>query len=311
MSTTLKKTSFISLPRISVIASHTFTQLVRMKVFYFLVIFALLMLVLQFTELSVNAVSSGGGGGAEQELRIIKSLGFFAMNTFSFILALSATALLIPKDIEDRTLYTILCKPVPRLDYLLGKLFGVLFLIFIALIVMDLLFCLILQMKTSSLIDYETIRLQRMGLSPDSIAERIAKIEELGVSFSIHAGVLAVFLKAAVIASIALLISTFSSSTLFTIIISIIIALIGLVQADAREYFMMEQQYKGEASFISYFAVGIAVFFPDFQFMSFEDGVIDGTAVPTGILLKIVSLAFFYCAIYTVLSWFVFKKKEF
>ena len=205
MSTTLKKTSFISLPRISVIASHTFTQLVRMKVFYFLVIFALLMLVLQFTELSVNAVSSGGGGGAEQELRIIKSLGFFAMNTFSFILALSATALLIPKDIEDRTLYTILCKPVPRLDYLLGKLFGVLFLIFIALIVMDLLFCLILQMKTSSLIDYETIRLQRMGLSPDSIAERIAKIEELGVSFSIHAGVLAVFLKAAVIASIALL----------------------------------------------------------------------------------------------------------
>ena len=44
----------------------------------------------------------------------------------AIILGIVATALIIPRDLEDRTLYTILAKPVPRLDYLVGKLLGIL-----------------------------------------------------------------------------------------------------------------------------------------------------------------------------------------
>jgi len=42
------------------------------------------------------------------------------------VYSIAATALLLPRDVEDRTLYTILSKPVPRIEYLLGRLVGVL-----------------------------------------------------------------------------------------------------------------------------------------------------------------------------------------
>ena len=60
-----------------------------------------------------------------------------------------ATALLLPKDVEDRTLYTILAKPVPRFDYLAGKLLGVLLLVFVSLALMDVLMTAVLQIRTS------------------------------------------------------------------------------------------------------------------------------------------------------------------
>jgi len=49
-----------------------------------------------------------------------------AMSIFTSFLIV-ATARLIPKDVEDATVYTILsAKPVPRFEYVLGKLAGVL-----------------------------------------------------------------------------------------------------------------------------------------------------------------------------------------
>ena len=62
------------------------------------------------------------------------------MSIFTWLLAVLATAMLLPKDIEDRTLYTILAKPVPRFEYLLGKFLGVLLLLFIALSLMSVVF---------------------------------------------------------------------------------------------------------------------------------------------------------------------------
>ena len=57
---------------------------------------------------------------------MLKDVSLGAMSIFTWLLAVLATAMLLPKDIEDRTLYTILAKPVPRFEYLLGKLLGVL-----------------------------------------------------------------------------------------------------------------------------------------------------------------------------------------
>ena len=65
---------------------------------------------------------------------MLKDVSLGAMSIFTWLLAVLATAMLLPKDIEDRTLYTILAKPVPRFEYLLGKLLGVLALLFVALV---------------------------------------------------------------------------------------------------------------------------------------------------------------------------------
>lgn len=302
-----KKTSFISLNRISVIAGHTFTQLVRMKVFYFLVAFVVL---LWATKQIIFPNETGGSGSPEQELRLLKSTGFAAMNIFSLLLALASTALLIPKDIEDRTLYTILCKPVPRLDYLLGKLAGVLLLIFVSLVVMDLVLSFFLHQKLSGLIATHTELLTARGLPKEAIQEYLARYEAHGVTANIHYATLTIFLKAMVIASIALLISTFSSSTLFTIIATLVILIIGLIVADAREY-VTNMAATGQESKLVSTAITISILFPDLQFLSIEDGVIDGRTVPFSIMRQIIVIALLYGATYVVLSWFAFRKKEF
>lgn len=302
-----QKTSFISLSRIGVIASHTFTQLVRMKVFYFLIAFVIL---LWGAKQIIFPNETGGDSSPEQELRLIKSAGFAAMNMFSMLLALSATALLIPKDIEDRTLYTILCKPVPRLDYLLGKLLGVLVLIFVSLIAMDIVLSFFLHQKASAIIAMQTADLKAIGMPPEMINEHLSSLKAHGVTMNLHFATFAIFLKAIVIASIALLISTFSTSTLFTLILTLIIIVIGLIQADAREYATTMAEF-GQRNQLSNISLAIAVFFPDLQFLSIEDGVIDGRSVPLRIIGQISLIALLYFAIYVVLSWFTFRKKEF
>ncbi len=302
-----QKTSFISFARIRVIAGHTFTQLMRMKVFYFLVAFVIL---LWGAKQIILPNETGGDSSPEQELRLIKSAGFAAMNMFSMILALSATALLIPKDIEDRTLYTILCKPVPRLDYLLGKLLGILVLIFVSLIAMDLVLSFFLNQKASAIIALQTEQLVGIGMPQEMINEQLAGLKAHGVTMNIHYAAFAIFLKATVIASIALLISTFSSSTLFTQILTLVVIVIGLIQADAREYATVMAQF-GESNTLSNISLAIAVFFPDLQFLSVEDGVIDGRNIPMKIMWQISIIASFYFAIYIVLSWLTFRKKEF
>ena len=104
--------------RMAVIAGTTFTQLVRMKVFLFLGLFAVALLALSSFRLS--AVLGPETGGIN-ELVLLKNSAYGAMRVFGLFFCVAATALIIPRDAEDRILYTILCKPVPRIDYLMGE----------------------------------------------------------------------------------------------------------------------------------------------------------------------------------------------
>src|SRR5690606_67295 len=110
-----KAVPIFSLGRVATIAASTVTQLVRMKTFYFLLAFALV--VVAVGNFNIPATPA-------KELSMIKKVAFGTMDIFAWLFAIVATALLIPKDVEDRTLYTILSKPVRRVEYLLGKLCG-------------------------------------------------------------------------------------------------------------------------------------------------------------------------------------------
>src|SRR5438067_1095419 len=155
--------TFFSLARLGAIASNTVLELVRLKVFYFLLIFALIMIgssafMVRFTF-------------AEQ-FQVLKDVSLGAMSIFTWLLSVLATAMLLPKDIEDRTLYTILAKPVPRLEYLLGKLLGVLALLLISTLVMSAMFAVALFLRQQTLIE-ETVRMT----PPDQVAEAIRNIK--------------------------------------------------------------------------------------------------------------------------------------
>src|SRR4051812_14358811 len=124
-----------SLGRIGALASNTILELVRLKIFYILLLFAfgLILFSLLFVRLTF-----------QEQFQILKDASLGAMSIFTWLLAVLATAMLLPKDIEDRTLYTILAKPVPRFEYLLGKLIGVLIMLLLAIAIMSAMFAAVL-----------------------------------------------------------------------------------------------------------------------------------------------------------------------
>src|SRR5213078_1980692 len=132
-----------SLARVAAITGNTLTDLTRQKVFYFLLIFALIL---------IGSSAFLARFSFQQEFQILKDISLGAMSIFSSLLAIVATARLIPQDIEDRTVYTILAKPVPRWEYLLGKLFGVLLLLAISIVVMSALFAAVLYLREQTVL---------------------------------------------------------------------------------------------------------------------------------------------------------------
>ncbi|MES2658435.1 MAG: ABC transporter permease subunit [Verrucomicrobiota bacterium] len=293
--------------RILVIARHAFTQLVRMKVFYFLAVFAVIAIGSNFFDLPQHEGPEAAGINV---LHSIKSWSLGTMTLFSVVLSIVATALLLPKDVEDRTLYTILAKPVPRFDYLAGKLLGVLMLVFVSLLLMDILMTVVLQIRTSIVMAQQLEMARALEWTPKDIESVKLEVLNQGPSWSLQGAVFAVFLRASIMASLALLISTFSTSTLFTTIISFLIYFIAHFQADARSVFLQTGQ-AGEGKFAQMVSLLITLVLPDFQNFNVIDAVIEGQTMPLFILGKLTLIGLYYAVFFTIASWFVFAEKEF
>ncbi|MEK6232032.1 MAG: ABC transporter permease subunit [Luteolibacter sp.] len=294
--------------RIGVIARHAFTQLVRMKVFYFLAFFAVILIGSNFFDLPQHEGPESAGINI---LRSIKSWSLGAMTLFSVVLSIVATALLLPKDVEDRTLYTILAKPVPRIDYLAGKLIGVLLLVFVSLALMDVLMTGILHLRTEMVLADQMAVAEARNWPAQDVALLKSDILAQGPTASLQGAVFSVFLRATIIASMAMLISTFSSSTLFTTIISFLIYFVGHFQADARAAYFTHEAGTGDGFWLRGVALLISLVLPDFQLFNVIDAVIEGQVLPLLILGKLTLIGLFYFVFYVIASWLVFARKEF
>lgn len=306
MSNPSARTSLCSPARACIIAGSTFTQLVRMKVFYFLLIFVLVALAANFIELPHTAGPESIGS---DKLLMLKSPMIGVMKLFAIIIGIVATALVIPKDLEDRTLYTILAKPVPRLDYLLGKLLGVLALILVGLFLMDLLLNVVLHFRTQELLTHRLELATAMNWPAEAIESERLEILQQGPSWSLQGAILTIYLEAAIISAVALLISTFSSSTLFTVICSTLIYFIGHFMADGRDYYL-HQAEAGNTGLPALASKILSVIFPDFRLFQIVDAAVGGKTFPPEIMIKLIGITALYVGIYTVLSWFVFSDKE-
>jgi hypothetical protein len=243
-------------------------------------------------------------------LRSIKSWSLGTMTLFSVVLSIVATALLLPKDVEDRTLYTILAKPVPRIDYLAGKLLGVLLLVFVSLALMNVLMVVVLQIRTSMVLEQQLNMAKALDWPKEAIDSLKLETAANGPTWSLQGAVFAVFLRASIMASLALLISTFSTSTLFTTIISFLIYFIGHFQADVRDAYLQAGQ-AGEGVFARLVSLVLSLVLPDFQNFNVIDAVIEGQTMPLLILGKLTLIGLYYAIFFTIASWFVFAEKEF
>lgn len=101
--------------RISYIAANTFREAVRDRVLYNLIAFALLM---TGASILVGQIS------IDIERLVVINLGLTAVSLFGVVIAIFIGIGLVSKEIEKRTLYTVLSRPVQRWEFIVGKFFG-------------------------------------------------------------------------------------------------------------------------------------------------------------------------------------------
>jgi ABC-type transport system involved in multi-copper enzyme maturation permease subunit len=237
----------------------------------------------------------------------MKDVSFGALQIYAFMIAIAATALLIPKDLEDRTLYTILAKPVPRLDYLLGKLVGVMLVIGGGLLILDAVFSLVLWIKQGIVVKSLLSDLQMNDrMRQEEIQQAVQTLLKQGLSWSMHLGVWAIFLKSSVLAALALLISTFASSTLFTIVSTFCFAVIGHGHGLFREYF-----FRGGADKWDYLLSALlSVASPDLTVFDVVENIIIGQGAALGAISTMTGIAAMYIIGYLVVTYLLFVEKE-
>ena len=282
--------------RIAAITANTLTELTRMKAFYFLLIFALFLIGSSIFMARLTF---------QQEFQILKDISLGAMSIFTSLLAIVATARLIPQDIEDRTVYTILAKPVPRIEYLLGKLAGVLLLLAISILVMSALFILVLYMREQTVLQ-ETMR-QMSGAPPEQVNDALRAVRASALNIDLLPGIAVIYMKACLLAALTLFVSTFATTHIFTVVVMVFIYFIGHLQATAREYWLQEHVAGWGARL---FLAMVALIFPDLQTFNLVDDVVVGTFIPLSLFLKTAALGIFYTVIYTLLAAVVFYGKE-
>src|SRR6202007_3296276 len=101
--------------RVAVVALNTFREAVRDRVLYNLVFFALLMMA---AAILVGQISIG------IENIVIITLGLSAISVIGLLVAVFIGVGMISKEIDKRTLYALLAKPVRRWEFLVGKFAG-------------------------------------------------------------------------------------------------------------------------------------------------------------------------------------------
>lgn len=281
--------------RVLAIGRNTFTGLVRQKVFYFLLLFALIV---------IGNSAFLAKFSFQEEFQMLKDVALGAMSVFLSLLAILATAMLLPRDLEDRTIFTILSKPVPRHEYLLGKLLGVLFLLLLSTLVMGTLFLAVLLLREQGVLAETRLALAN---SPQELATALAEVKRSAFAWDLFPAMAVLFVKSTLLAALTLLLSTFASSGIFAILVAASAYFIGHLQATAREYWLGGV---GIHWWTRLLTAGIALLFPDLQAFNLTDDIVAGHPLPMGIFWQTVALGGCYTAVYYAVACFLFQHRE-
>jgi ABC-type transport system involved in multi-copper enzyme maturation permease subunit len=121
----------ISPGRVLAVAGNTVREAIRNRVLYTLLAFALLLIGSSVLLANLSYVEQG---------RILQDIGFGAVRLFGVAIAIAVGINLVHREVERRTIYTILAKPISRSEFLLGKWLGLVATIWLLVAVMGVVF---------------------------------------------------------------------------------------------------------------------------------------------------------------------------
>ena len=111
-----------SIRGVHIIAKNTFREVIRDRILYSLVIFALLLVLL---SLALGQLSF------DENIRLSANFGFTGIHISAIALALFIGSTLVSKEIDKQTILTLLARPVSRAQFIIGKAAGLMAVVFV------------------------------------------------------------------------------------------------------------------------------------------------------------------------------------
>jgi len=254
--------------RVGVVALNTFREAVRDRVLYNLVFFALLMMA---AAVAVGQISIG------IEQTVIVSLGLSAISVIGLLISVFIGVALVSKEMDKRTLYALLAKPVRRWEFLLGKFGGLVLTLAVNTAAMALgLLLVMIYVKHS---------LQR-----GDVAVLVA--------------VYFILLKLALIVALALLFSCFTTP-LLAILFTVGLYIVGLYVQELRNL-PVEVMSPAMAAFTRW----LSYLLPNFENFNVMAMAAHGRAVPGALILQNTLYTVIYCTIVLTAAAAVFSRRN-
>jgi ABC-type transport system involved in multi-copper enzyme maturation permease subunit len=264
---------------IGTIALNVFRESVRDKVLYNLVLFAVLL---------IGASYLLGQLTAGQDVKIIKDLGLSATSIFGLFIAVFIGIGLVWKEVERRSIYSLLAKPITRTDFILGKYAGLMLTLLVNLAVM-------------AIALYAVLGAMRV-VGPRTLTAALAA-PALDPRLLLAIGL--IFVELALVTALALFFSTFSSpmlSAAFTFGLFIV----GHFNADLKHF---EQVVNARPA--AWLARALYYLLPNLAPFDIKAQVVHGQPISTGYVLMTLAYAIVYIAFVLLAATAVFARRDF
>ena len=251
------------------IAANTFREARRHRVFYVIFFFALIVILnsVLFTNLAV----------ASQD-RILRDVGTAAIDFFGVLLAIFLGVGMVSREVDRRTVYTVVTKPIRRADFILGKFFGLNAVLGVTLGVMFVCFVAVLAVTPA--------------FEPPNYA-----------TLTWH--LVLRLVQLALLVSFAIFMSTFAATPMATFV-TIGIFLIGHLSSDLKYW-----GQKSENPVVDALSTGIYYLFPNLGRFSISEQIAYNMPVDTARALTTILYGVLYTAVFLVAAVMVFNRRDF
>jgi Cu-processing system permease protein len=261
------------------VAVNVFRESVRDKVLYNLVVFAVL---LMGVSALIGQVTAG------QDIKIMKDLGLAAISLFGVIIAVFIGIGLVWKEVDRRSIYSVLSKPVRRSEFVLGKYCGLALTLVVNLLVMTAAFYLVLAYLQWRTDDAVQAAWQTPALDPRMLG-----------------AIALIAVELALVTAIAILFSTFSSPFL-SALLTLGLWAVGQFVTDLRsvDQFVASPVVRTLATAMSYVL-------PNFAAFDVKAQVVYGVPVTADYLLVTSAYGLMYVTVALGVAVLVFGRRDF
>jgi len=268
--------------RIGLVAWHVFKESVRDRVLYGIGAFAVLLVA---ASILIGQITAG------QDIKIIKDLGLATIELAGVLMSVFIGVGLVAREIERKSVFALLAKPLPRWEFIAGKYLGLVLTIVVNIAAMTAAFYLVLAWMAWT--SPENIRL---SWTVPAVDPRILVM------------MLLIMVELALLTAVALFFSTFSSSALWSVVFTVGVFVVGLASADLRNFGAIVDVDPLVASLVA--AIGWVV--PDFSATSaVKTDVVHGLPIATGYVTATLAYAALYAGTLVAAAVAVFARREF